>query len=605
MATRRQRKIGPHCFGRLPIEVHPLGNGLSLVHCRASQTIAEVPSWIAQALEHLDGFDSLPSMIRKLESLPSARGREELRPMVERLSKTDLFVSDTELLGRLRASRPPRARAPLGTMGMLTRDRPELLLSNLESFIAEHAAYGHRLEYLVVDDSPKAVARRSLRARLARLARRAGVVIRYAGFDEKDAYARALSRASDVPLPLARFALFGRPGCGTTAGANRNALLFHDVDAPILMADDDIGCRHVPHPQRGVGLRVANGVARETWFYPNRSELHRAHPFEAVDSFALHQALLMRSAGELVAGKPSQSPDLTGLGPVMLEALLSRSPEVVATATGVVGDSGLVDDPLFLPSWFVGQLSRGEATNAGYTGSRRSRLVCLVPRQTTLASGSMAWMSGCAAYAPARDLPPFSPVGRGQDGLFAIMTRMCRPDALFAFLPWAIDHRPPGMRRAGASGRRIRMDLAGVLFNVLSWRRGPRFPSGGAVPALGRWLTDASSVDFDEFNSLLQASFIGGLARTSSACEAILIRRDLRLPGALREDVERYRKALARAVLRSPEVGELALAAEGSATLVVAHDLVRSLGALLQAWPALLAAAASLTARETRLFREL
>ena len=99
-----------------------------------------------------------------------------------------------------------------------------------------------------------------------------GATVRYAGLEEKLAWADKLVARGDLPPDVVRFALFGVEPCRYTSGANRNALLLDTVGELTLSVDDDTVCRIAVRPGGGRdGLAVTSDRdPAEYWFFPDR-----------------------------------------------------------------------------------------------------------------------------------------------------------------------------------------------------------------------------------------------------------------------------------------------------------------------------------------------
>jgi hypothetical protein len=275
---------------------------------------------------------------------------------------------------------------------------------------------------------------------------------------------------------------------------------------------------------------------------------------------------------------------------------------VLATAAGVAGDSGMGTAAYFL---LLGGASRArlvrsaEAYRAALTGRR---LLRAVPTATVGRPGF------CMALNLGLDnrglLPPFLPVLRNQDGVFAALLRACRPEALFGFLPWVVPHEPPGPRPSLADGLREAVTglRTGQAFQLLIGALAPRLTGTGAarLRALGASLAEVGAAPAADF-----AAALGGLLRAQMGALAARLEGLLAeyggQPAYWAEDV-RGLLAAVREALPRPDVtpADLRAAFGRERAPEVFRGLVRQFGELLRVWPDLVEAARDLRAGGVR-----
>jgi hypothetical protein len=179
---------------------------------------------------------------------------------------------------------------------------------------------------------------------------------------------------------------------------------------------------------------------------------------------------------------------------------------VRVTAAGVMGDSGMGS-----PSYFLFA-----------TGPTRARLLqsqCVYRRavacgqvQRGVTRPTVSDGTFCMALNLGLDhrdlLPPFLPVQRNQDGVFAVLLRACFDNVYFGFLPWMVLHRAPASRQQAEAflqnGARV---TSGQLFEGLigSYSAGPnRANARQCLRALGRSLEDWGTAPAADFEELLR-----------------------------------------------------------------------------------------------------
>lgn len=498
----------------------------------------------------------------------------------------------------------PRAEAGLiGTVALVTHERPAALERALSSYIDNCERHGRAVDFVVMDDSRSSEGRAAYRELLASVVQARGVRVSYAGVDEKAAFVEALV-ARGLPPAVVRFAL--APRRASTAGANRNALLLHANGDALFSADDDTLCQVAAPPEPGDGLAVAAGVnPADHWFFADRASALGAVSFVDRDVLGGHEALLGRGVKDLLAG-PSGAGD-----PAVRARLAARGGRVLATFNGLVGDSGWGAP---FGSWIApmgylamrgASLRRLVAWEASYRAAVTSREVVRVVDRLTVADAAFSMM-GFAGLDNRGLLPPFCPIGRGEDNVFGALLAAAAPDACVGHLPWALVHAPVESRRfwAGEMARTASStDLGRILIELIrSVDLAPDLPSIAArTSALGAALVDLGSRPRAELEAVVRAR----LAESNRALCAWL-EGSLDAAGGgpawWASDVRRYVSEVSGAAARDDYPVALDLADGGSLEEARARtrNIVRRFGELLVYWPALVDEARTLRARGIR-----
>ncbi len=360
------------------------------------------------------------------------------------LRRLRIIVTRKDFIASLRRSDPgedpPRIRSQI----WITRDRPESLAKSVEGFAANALRHAHPLEIVVSDDSEDARSVASTRALLGRLANE-GHSVAHFGRREKEALAADLERAlgGTVSHDDIVFALFSEPDIpGPTIGANRNAALLARPVGLSLLTDDDAFCR-AAFPDAGANdVRLSSLYLPDTIHpFPSREELWRERPQIDADFLADHASLLGRSIGSLI----SDDADLCDVRPRMVADLMDRGGIVRATGTGVIGDLGS-DSPKYLLSTVGDEREVFLGDESTYRSAKRSREVFRCSNVPTVTEGT--FLGGFFLGIDQRIiLPPFVPVGRNEDILFAALTRVLYPSTYYGHAPIAYDHSPDPRRQ--------------------------------------------------------------------------------------------------------------------------------------------------------------
>jgi hypothetical protein len=289
---------------------------------------------------------------------------------------------------------------------------------------------------------------------------------------------------------------------------------------------------------------------------------------------------------------------------MLFRRLEARGGRVVATQTGSAGDSGTgsMAHMLTLEGRSRRRLLDDQAV---HERARETRQVVRAVPRTAIGDGAACMAMGLGLDARGV-LPPFPPVGRNAEAVFATVLRRCRHDALLGFLPWTVDHHPPQARAElpealfasfAAFGANDLLRLLVVASSVEPDRADPARSHRALGDVLVRW----SSLALADFEEVVRVQ-----ALRSRSLEAVLLedalRRHGRAPPFWARDVDRalsvVREALPRAALGYP-VDLVAALGEPTAR---AHfrELVRRYGELLRVWPDLWTAALELRSEGLR-----
>lgn len=526
----------------------PLGARLELFYCRRTQRAVVAPAIHADALGSCNGFRTLTERAltssaphgatgallggprsrtkasgfaaRVLDLLRRAGGgTPERNPaVIPALAGLGLMVPEGEVLASLRlmavaADRPPRVAA----MGIPTRNRPRSLQRAVQSYLDNLRSHG-RVARLVVIDASDEPARGANLAILRRARSDYRVDCWYVGPQERERFGSHLIARGGFPRDAIDFALGVSGRCGglerlldrkaVTTGASLNALLLHAAGEMFVSVDDDSVCRLAEPPESISGLRLCSDRdPTALWFFPDRHRALDLARWRELDFLKLHEQLLGKDvsgcASEAVA---SGGLDLAGADPQLVNALTTAADSVTITMAGLVGDSGTSSRaaPIFARD---GSWARLVQSAEIYRAALCNRAVLRAVRQCVISDNAFC-MSGNLGLDNRRVLPPFFPVFRNHDGLFAACARACRDFRFTGFLPYALEHDPPEPRCFGrpdswsdATVMRVSdlMCLLAGTFRPLPGTDGPV-----AIRALGGWLSGLAAMPLRDFRELLR-----------------------------------------------------------------------------------------------------
>jgi hypothetical protein len=552
-----------------------------LSHCRAFRTLPEHAAVLCRAL----GVD--------------AQGAAELRNRLEKFAKDGHLVYRQALLDK--AAGLPRADAPakVARLCIPTRDRPEGLAECLETYLSNMTEHSHAADVLVADDSQDPDIQGRNRQVVSRAALRFGRRIAVAGPDAKKRYADLVSRRAGVHEGLAAFAWAGCAADKVAPGKNRNFLLAATAGRPFITVDDDTRCNlgRAPgaDPRRIVFSTRSDPT--EYWFFEDHDGASRALTSGPVDYVGGHEEFLGRGV-------------LTGIGLQGFASVVLESPEcflrwlregeggIRVTQTGLYGDSG-IGSPVPLLGLTGSTWQRLTASDRAYAVALRSRQV-IRSVLSPVVSGGGYFMAYSIGLDNTQLLPPFSPVYRGEDEVFAMLLRKCADRDRIAHLPYTVSHRPPE-RRQFVTREDSWRDACAIRFNRLVGAcvaSAGSFPSWSAARRLevaGRQLVDLGSLPKPDFKEFLRRMRWDSIGRWIGTLEGLL-RQNSGVCPAWEQDV---RAVLARyySMIDSEELirpVEFSGSAEPDEGVERLQNYVHEFGRLLLQWPALWEAARDL-----------
>jgi hypothetical protein len=471
----------------------------------------------------------------------------------------------------------------IDTIGIVTRDRLSSLVACLESYFANCQRHARSPAFVVADDSSGEESANLTRGALRELARRYGARVRYAGRQEKLRLAGALAAESSVSSEIIQFALFGDERCALSTGANRNCLLLDAAGSLMLAVDDDTLCCIAAPPGSQKAPSFYSGYdPTEFRFFPDRAEATRSVSYADVDFLSCHESLL-------------------GSNLTDLDGFTGRNGSVAITLNGLAGDSGMAS-PRYYLTLSGPSRDRLVASPQAYRSALESREIVRCAPQPTITAGPFC-MTTFLGLDNRLLLPPFFPVQRNQDGIFGMMLGRCVDGSHVGFLPWTLLHAPDPPRAftpddLWADVGAVRTpDL--VIASILTHepRAGPASPTI-RLADLGRHLQWLGCLNWSEFEARLRT-----VQQFRNLAFVADLQTKLQMYGASpdfwADDVRRMIESMSKTSTTEDYLvpRDLRQGRDVSAACRLAQELVGKFGELLEAWPALVAAATSLRAR--------
>jgi FkbM family methyltransferase len=495
-------------------------NELALLQsCESFGTLQEhAREWLFAKL-----ISSAPAPIRKLLSWLRANGnqdnalshsqREHAESQLNSLLNRGYLLSEQDILEtsmfRSRLNGSSTSIVQIGSVGILTRHRPESLKSCIDSYIRHAQTHCRSVCFDVMDDSTDMDMLTNNRQALSSLADQHTTTILYADHEHKTHFVQTLVKRYDLPTDVVSFALFDTERCGYTGGANGNALLLHTAGNATLSSDDDMICGPASLPECTDGLMFDTGNAwMQYWFFPDRdSAVQSVKANSSCDLLTAHERLLGKTLTECISATAPGRVRFGLINNSLFQGLRSGEGRVTVTFPGLVGDSG-AHTPLGLLFLHGASRERLLQSDSLYRSACRSREVLRAVNQPTITHSSW-FMSGTVGLDNRELLPPFMPVMRNYDGVFGALLNKCFMHSFQGHLPQTVLHNPPDKRRfepGAVSNSLSQLRLSDlVIACVNSFQPNPGVKqSSKQLRILGQYLTDLASLPSQEFEEYLR-----------------------------------------------------------------------------------------------------
>jgi hypothetical protein len=436
------------------------------------------------------------------------------------------FVSEEQIRERiLTLSACESRRSTVEWLVIPTCSRPERLRRALDSYIANTLRYDREVKIFVADDSARAQDQESNREVIRKSAEGGAIRIYHAGADEKRSYVRRLAAECGVPVEAVGFLLCPNRRELAGIGANRNAALLHTAGSLFLSCDDDTlcvtgqGCCSSPETLR---------IAREAdvvrfWTAVDFASALRMAKWTDRDVIAEHESLLGRACGAALCDSELMPDlDMDEMSSQMFRDLWSGRGVVGITSNGVIGDSGLYSGINLLSRPGLRSADGGSLSAADCDNAVSSRAMVRHAETRTI-SQLGPFLATCFGLDNRDLLPPFFPVLRNEDGLFADLMRKTREDCYCGNLPWGVVH-DPGVERAYEPAPDEKVRFCNILSECIrTWRPvSLGIPPAARLHSLGRHLQEFGSLSDADFEECVRLLLLGRASRLIGTYECAL-----------------------------------------------------------------------------------
>jgi hypothetical protein len=275
-----------------------------------------------------------------------------------------------------------------------------------------------------------------------------------------------------------------------------------------LSVDDDTEMSFAAGNQFQRGSAVEERVKESTlesfmqvWVYRDRQSLQGSVEFSQIDFVGAHESILGMKVGGFC---PSVGEGSLGVDDIVVAP--SDDGRVALTFSGLVGDCGWGSPSryLFLSRESLERLTRSDDV---YLDGITSRELVQLATAVTLSRRADDLMTTAFGADNRFMLPPFFPVGRGEDLLFGHVLQKTQHDVWFGHLPHAIFHGPVGRRRF-ARGEIIRSaattDLSSLICAMVARLPISASDFSGSLRELGRSLSNICAMSMGLFHDYIR-----------------------------------------------------------------------------------------------------
>lgn len=474
------RAAGP-MYAAVDGRVASLSNSECIFQPRDGGELHVMTHQVLQALDQCREFRTLDEHVARIASvIPGLAGQgEAVRRVLGGLIERGVIRSDQQFLDRLGAE-TQRPALPLRALAIRACDRPAQLQLLLDSLQAHQSRFERRDPILLLDDSRNDANQQANRELLQRYASAAGAPASWIGPAQAREIASRLEKACPGTANVLAGLLQqgGRTGFGGGRGYNL-ALLLTAGGALSLIDEDYLLPFH-----RASGAR--EGIEPMAWtpfaarFHGQRdAALDGGEPL-AEDGLALQHGLVGASLGAVLG-------DATGRFRLTREQLrghtlarlahLRADARVIATFTGSRGSS-FTSDSTWLYQLPPESRDRFRADRDSYLRNLDADAIEYAPEQMVARDFGL--------FTPfmldnSQLLPCTSVHGRGEDGLFGVISHYMHPASLTLHLPITIGHGQESRR--GRFERATQALTPGFNRFLRDWIRNQAVPARAADPA--------------------------------------------------------------------------------------------------------------------------
>jgi hypothetical protein len=453
-------------------ELIDLGSGGTMLLSRDNGKQMIVTPEVAMALTYCTTFRTLQEHAHTLtETVPQLRGQvADVTKVLNMVNDAGLMLEAKTVCNRLNKKSEAAIPLPATRIFIITCDRPAAVQRLLDSMLQSTKLSIHD-ELVLVDDSRNPLNGEKNREAVAQFNLTSSKNMRYVGAEMQQHLLQQLVEALPEHASAIRF-LIDRERWATfkSYGLARTVCLLLSTGYRCIVLDDDVLCQSVKPPSLSHGLSFGGGSNRELACFASEQELLQNAVYNDTDPLAGHASCLGMPLGQAIQQLTPDDIDQTFLrdsNAAMLNTLRETSP-VLITQCGSWGDPGTQGS-----NWLT-QLDKESlrgmlVKHGGLQGALNKRHYWLGRKCPNISK--MAVMSQATGLDNSKLLPPYFPILRGEDYLFASMALFVHPDAAVVDYNWSVPHLPIDQREhAGSGGLMAAQPGVGLLARYIADR---------------------------------------------------------------------------------------------------------------------------------------
>lgn len=429
-----------------------LGNGSVLLLNRGNGKQMTITADVAVALTHCTTFKTLSEHAQTLvQSIPQLQGQlADVTKVLNLVNDAGLMLRAQDVCDRLSPDSAPVADLRPTRVCIITCDRPGTVERLLDSMLRSGKLSRHD-ELLMIDDSRDSANGELNRGLVAKFNLTSTKNMHYVGAVEQRRMLAQLIAAQPQDEPAIRFLLDReRWAPNKSYGLSRSMCLLLSVGYRCIVLDDDVLCHSVIPPIQQQGISFDDGNGREMSCFTSAQDLQQQAVYSDTDPLSGHARCLgmklSQAIRELGIGAMDQA-TLRNADASMLNTLQTDSP-ILVTQCGSWGDPGTANS-----NWFQNlgpdSISRLLASPGGLQSAMENRHYWLGATRPNIRK--MAVMSQATGLDNSQLLPPYFPILRGEDFLFASMVLYLHPDSAVLDYGWSVPHLPAEQRSGQGS----------------------------------------------------------------------------------------------------------------------------------------------------------
>ncbi len=420
-------------------KIYSFINEENIYYNSSLNSVEKIPRHLALFLNYCTEFKTIEEHTEFIyNKISKTINLSEITDCINFFIKKKFILSQREIIKRLKSNKTKVDNSRIKYLGWITNGRlPELQLS-IESFIKYNRIYKKELSVIVCDDS---INNTNILKQLFRITTENRINVFYFGNKEKNNFIEKLSKDLNkygVEKKILDFLILN-PLKHNTCGANRNSLLLVTAGNKILSVDDDILFETFSSQKQNNNLEFSSErEPLDIEYFTDRNELLKKILPCDTDVFLQHENILGKSINEIILKFKDTELFLDKANNGFIYSIIKNDRKIPVTMPGIAGSSGKGSPKSVL--WINGlereKIMKSKIVYKTYICRNE---VFRLPDNLKISNGS--FLMGYNMGIDNREMiPPFLPIGRGSDTIFASLLKMT--NSYICYLPFSLYHDP-------------------------------------------------------------------------------------------------------------------------------------------------------------------